>query len=143
MGTRAMDVMLTDSLSAEGRFTTGYKNTLELTGASEEGLANIETNSIRRREQIRKYYKEHPDATPDQKANAVEAILAPAKEELAKEVVKRKWYNNPPWWTFGTPLWAQAKIREKLGGKKAEYKVGDKRTVNGVTYTYDGQYWKD
>ena len=24
-----------------------------------------------------------------------------------------------------------------------QYKSGDKRTVNGVTYTYDGQYWTD
>ena len=94
IGTKPTDVMLTDSLAAEGRFTSSYKTALGISGASKEALANIETNSMRRREQIRQWYKNNPNATPGQNADAVEAILAPAKEDLAKEVVKRGWFKG-------------------------------------------------
>ena len=34
-------------------------------------------------------------------------------------------------------------LKDKKASETSEYKSGDKRIVNGVTYTYDGQYWKD
>ena len=36
-----------------------------------------------------------------------------------------------------------AEIQKELTSKPRKYKKGDKRTVGGVTYTYDGKVWND
>uniref|UniRef100_A0A6M3JAE6 Uncharacterized protein n=1 Tax=viral metagenome TaxID=1070528 RepID=A0A6M3JAE6_9ZZZZ len=136
IGTKVTDPMLVDALAAEGRFTTDYKKTLDISeDTTPEQLANVEVLSMARREEIRRIFREKPDMTPKQKVEITQDILAPAKEKLAGDIVK------------GKGLWSRFFSRTEAAytaglkpymKEKSPYKIGDTIRKGGKKWNVVG-----
>jgi len=96
------------------------------------------------------WFKINPNATLEQADAAFKKIVGEpeAKKWFWKSV--GKFFTPPPVHAVRAARLIsealelkKAIAKAKAKAKKAEYKAGDKRTINGVTYTFDGQFWKD
>lgn len=98
--------------------------------------------SIKAQQLLRRFAEENPDATEKEYAEFFNKLIE----------------NQARWWAIlpGGRPWSgrrkQAELRASIPrnieaiqkeNTMKQYKVGDKRTVNGVTYTFDGEYWMD
>ena len=98
------------------------------------------------------------NATPEDKENYLEGVLKPIKKEKAKGLLSRMWaaywwtgYEKPAGypdakWDKNRKMWTvirDGRIKEIKEGERKQWKKGDKRTIGGVTYTYDGEVWRD
>ena len=116
---------------------------------SRETSKNI-SFSVKAQEMLRLFAKQNPDAT----------------EKEYEEFFNRLIENQTSWWGIGPggksfwnsfrrekgelryslPRNIEAMEKETATPSKTaitKYKTGDTRTVNGITYTYDGKYWTD
>ncbi len=92
-GTKATDPMLTDALAAEEAVADSEVKASD----PPDVVGKRRVESMRRKEVIRKQWREHPDMTPKEKAAFTEGLLQPAKDEAAKKGIVA-WWN---WYRYG------------------------------------------
>jgi len=107
--------------------------------------------SLKAQDLLRKFAEENPDADEKEYAKFFNKLI----ENQTSFWLSGSFGGKSFWNSFRTekgelrysiPRNIES-IQKELGttGRKkpSQYKTGDTRTINGVTYTYDGQYWKD
>ena len=105
--------------------------------------------SLKAQDLLRMFAEENPDADEKEYEKFFNKLVENQARWWAIVPGGRPW--SPLYTRFGETRASIPKniesIQKELGttGRKkpSQYKTGDTRTINGVTYTYDGQYWKD
>ena len=111
---------------------------------STETTQNINL-SVKAHDLLRLFAEQNPDATEEEYAKFFNRLIENQTSAWSIMPGGKSFWNSlrreKGELRYSIPRNIEALQKEI--GKTKQYKIGDKRTINGVTYTYDGQYWTD
>ena len=94
--------------------------------------------------EMNQFIKKHEEAgtepSPQQIQEFLNSTFKPVVNHWFLKAIGRFFTPLP---VHAAKLIAKKRELDKTKAAKVEYKVGDKRTINGATYTFDGQFWED